>query len=335
MYGCRFSALLLLLTLLTCSYTRAADFPLLQKVAGVADAGLYDVIVDTRPLASCRQSSLQQAKCLPVEDLLAPQGRLANWSGILWLLGSAGLSGTEHILVTGQLPARRDFIAGLLVLAGQHRVTVAEQAVTEMTAANDRLFAGSVRATTRTSVYTAAMRSDLIVLRSDLKTWVTGDSILLDGRSESEYYGASVRASRGGHIPGAMHSPLSDWRSDPARNAALFDISNSDNKNPVVYAHDTFDSLVYFTAVLAAGVMPKVYLSGWVEWANDSALAVDSVSYPIMASAGKAPVVTTDNAASPATYHIGKTALLAAAVSIVAMFVYSFYAGRKSAKGSA
>jgi len=216
---------LLLLSLFCSQVVNASDTP--EKIAGniiqratSVDAAiqregmLHEHIIDTRPLSSCQNSSLDGATCLPVEDVLAPNRRVANWSGILWLLGTANLTGNEHVIVVGQIADRRDFIAGLLLLAGQHRITVVEKPVSEFIGDNIPK-AGSTRATTRAQVYTAQMRSEFIILRNELSEFINSNQILLDGRTESEYYGSIVRSERGGHIPGAILSPLSGWRNKP------------------------------------------------------------------------------------------------------------------------
>ncbi|OED42776.1 hypothetical protein AB833_05425 [Chromatiales bacterium (ex Bugula neritina AB1)] len=320
MNGGRPGLVFLLLLLQAVFSVRASALPVLQKVAAIADAGHYDVIIDTRTLASCRKSTLKTARCLPVEDILAPNGRLANWSGIMWLLGSAGLTGTETILVTGQRSDRRDFIAGLLVLAGQQRVTIVQTPLSELISDGVR---GSVRSTTRSSIYTARMRSELIVLRNELVESADGQLVLLDGRTESEYYGAQIKAARGGHIPGAIHKPLSEAGSSASIYRSL---------DPVVYAHDPYSSLAYFTALQVAGVVSRVYLAGWVEWAANGLLPVDSVSYPGRTSPANAMAARSAEVAAGASTGASDSRsrdyLLFAAIA-VALFAAGFVGGRK------
>lgn len=351
MFLCRFSQTLLLLALSMYSHAhaQAAEPPVIQKVAGVGDTIGHDVVIDTRPLASCRKSTLQNARCLPVEDVLAPQRRLANWSGIMWLLGSAGLTGEEHVLITGQNSNRRDFIAGLLVLAGQHRVSVVDTPTTDLMDAEGKQFSGAVRATTRSSVYTATMRSHLIVLRSELRQLIDDAEIVLDGRSEGEYFGVAIRTVRGGHIAGAVHSPYSEWRANPEKASAPYQ-----SLNPIAYAHDTFDSLVYFAALQTAGINSKVYLAGWVDWASDGALPVDSASYPSFSrnavsgsdagTSTTSPKTTSPKTTSPkttrpkviasapvmpfTTLDTSKIWLFVIALAMLCLLVASFYTGR-------
>ncbi|MDP2811126.1 MAG: hypothetical protein Q8O34_13345, partial [Rhodocyclaceae bacterium] len=95
----------------------AADFTYVPKVEASGA-----VVIDSRPLADCKRASLSGARCLPAEDFLGPQRRLPSERDILWLLGTAGLAGSETVLVVGQDATARDFVAGLLYLAGQKSV---------------------------------------------------------------------------------------------------------------------------------------------------------------------------------------------------------------------
>ena len=311
----------------------ASDSPALQFVTTIDETSNFDVIVDTRPRASCRSVSLNGAVCLPVEDVMAPNKRLANWSGMLWLLGTANLNGTEHVLVIGQQSERRQFMAGLLYLAGQKRVTVVNTMASELINNSNTTSAGALRATTRIQVYTAPMRSELIVLQADLQNLLSTNTVLLDGRSEKEYHGVSIRSNRGGHIPGASHSPLSVWQNNSAAEASAYL-----SINPVAYSHDAFESIGYFAVLQAAGVNASVYLAGWVEWATNGALPADSVSYPDLSARPPSPV-TPDvrnsarhverDAAGDESIRVSRGSFLTGTVAIAALLMVSFYSGRK------
>ena len=83
-----------------------------------------DVVVDSRPAARCAEATLPGARCVPITDILGPHDRFPSVSGLLWLLGTAGLTGGEHVLVVGERARDRDALAGVLYLAGQRRVSV-------------------------------------------------------------------------------------------------------------------------------------------------------------------------------------------------------------------
>ena len=64
---------------------------------------------------------------------------------------------------------------------------------------------GTARGMTREKVFQVPVRDDLWILRRELAARLAGDSppMPLDGRGESEFWGETVRAVRGGHLPGA------------------------------------------------------------------------------------------------------------------------------------
>lgn len=137
----------------------AGDFAYTPRVA----AG--ETVIDSRPLVDCRRASLPGARCLPAEEFLGPQRRLPSERDILWLLGTAGLAGSETALVVGQDATARDFVAGLLYLAGQKSVHILSG---PMPSLDGRAEGGQQRGMVRSAVWTAPMRDSLWVLGVDI-----------------------------------------------------------------------------------------------------------------------------------------------------------------------
>ncbi len=236
-----------------------------------------DVVIDVRPTSVCEAGSLPRARCLPASDILGPHDRLANFSGLLWLLGTAGLTGKETVLVAGTPARDRDFVAGILYLAGQSAVQVLTNPIPK---ASVNLEPGEARSSTREVVYQAPVRSEAIVLRSDLLQAIRSATppVLLDGRSESEYWGQDVRATRGGHIPGAQHVRIA-WPSSKANGRSAVSDTHTGGR-PIVYGHGPRDSIAFLARLVAAGQDALAYTEGWSGWASDGALPADSVTYP-------------------------------------------------------
>ena len=164
-------AALLALALLIAPAWAANDFAYTQKVGagalcvpGTPLCGQVTVI-DSRPLADCRRASLAGARCLPAEDFLGPQRRLPSERDILWLLGTAGLAGSETVLVIGQDATARDFVAGLLYLAGQKSVRILTGPLPRLAGS---AIGGQERGMVRSTVWTAPMRDHLWVLGADI-----------------------------------------------------------------------------------------------------------------------------------------------------------------------
>jgi len=240
-------------------------------------------IIDVREVSECKKITLSTATCLSVEDLLATRQRLANFSGLLWKLGTVGLNGSEHVLVVGNSMHRKDTVAGILHLAGQQNISILNQSISDLTNSNSEwsFSKGTVASSTRIQVWQSPMRSDQIILHNEM-IQIVGDnsSIILDGRSDSEYWGQIVKAHRGGHIPGADSSSYAHWIDSSGSDGTetLSDTIAADLPI-IVYAADTYSSISYYTRVIAAGKTARIYLDGWVRWAAQTDLAIDAASY--------------------------------------------------------
>lgn len=147
---------LFVLALIAVPAWAASDFAYTQRV------GAGETVIDSRPLAECKRASLAGARCLPAEEFLDPQRRLPSERDILWLLGTAGLNGSETALVIGEDASARDFVAGLLYLAGQKSVRVLRGSMPPLSGG------GQERGMVRSAVWTAPMRDGLWVLGADI-----------------------------------------------------------------------------------------------------------------------------------------------------------------------
>jgi thiosulfate/3-mercaptopyruvate sulfurtransferase len=136
----------------------ASDFAYTQKV------GAGEAAIDVRPLAECRKASLPGARCLPPAELLDPQGSLPSERDLLWLFGTAGLTGGERVVVAGDTAGSREFVAGLLYLAGQREVRVLAAPLTPLLANRSDAAPGRERGPIRSAVWTAPMRDALWIV---------------------------------------------------------------------------------------------------------------------------------------------------------------------------
>jgi thiosulfate/3-mercaptopyruvate sulfurtransferase len=127
----------------------------------VSAVGTERVIIDARPLADCRKAALPGARCLPAADFLGLRPALPSERDLLWLFGTAGLDGSETVLVVGDTAGSRDFVAGLLFLCGQHEVRVLDAAVSPLIAWRADAAPGRERGIVRSAVFTAPMRDAL------------------------------------------------------------------------------------------------------------------------------------------------------------------------------
>lgn len=316
----------------------AASLPLLALIAGAAAAATSDfyyiddaapllrsgaTVVDARPVDACSERSLKGARCLPPAEFLGPHGRLAAIPDVLWVLGTAGLSGEETVLVVGEEPAARDFVAGLLHLAGQRRVAVLRAPLSRTVGLPPESFAaGAARGIVRERIFRAPVREDRWLLRKELAARLAARQpvFLLDGRSESEFWGETVRAARGGHLPGAESLPASALRAAIGRNERIGPLPHE----PVAYAHDALEGIAYYTLLRAgAGITAHSYLGGWAEWAADGGLPADAATYP-----GRVAPKATAPGKVPASADFAWLPMLAGMAMGAVLAAGGFYLGR-------
>lgn len=272
----RAAAMSLALMMVAAAETRAEGEAFQYVGAPVQDA----TVIDTRPASACQTMTLKGARCLPPDSFLGPHRRLAATPDMLWALGASGLSGDETVMVIGDDPTARDFVAGLLYLSGQRQVLILRMPVNQALASPQAPSGpGTVRGIVRETAFHAAMRDELWALRGELAAQLQSAQppFLIDGRSESEYWGETVRAARGGHLPGAESLPAASVRAALARNEKTGVVS----AEPVAYAHDAVDGIAYFALLRAGlGVAARVYPGGWSEWASDGTLPADAATFP-------------------------------------------------------
>ncbi len=246
----------------------AATLAVAPAAAGAADAigyvtsaaSLMDrvTVVDARAQAACVKRSIDGAHCLPASEFLDLHGRLAGFREIYWLLGTAGLSGSEHVLVVGDDPTERDFVAGMLYLCGQRKVSILTLPLSQgagLPAA--RLGSGVGRAMTRNPYYQATVRENDIVLRSELARTLAAGTQILDGRNAAETRGEKIRA-----LAGAWSLPLSLARS----RQVLGRLELPAGRRFLAYGRGPFESVAYFALLRAGtGADVSVLLEGSAE----------------------------------------------------------------------
>lgn len=136
----------------------APDFGLARKV------GAGETAIDVRPLEICLKASLPGARCLPPTEFLGRRGQLPSERDLLWLLGAAGLDGSERVIVAGDSVGAREFVAGLLYLAGQREVRILDLDLTPLVKLASEAAPGQERALIRSTVFTAQMRDHLRIV---------------------------------------------------------------------------------------------------------------------------------------------------------------------------
>lgn len=260
--------LLLAAGVLFCQQTQAGMKPLgmLSKLPGKGNW----TVIDTRGKDICSKETLTGAICFSSEELVDKTGRLPSFKKISWLLGTYGINGDEPVVITGNIPKEKNFIAGILYLLGQKQVMILALPL-DRVLKDQKTGPGRNRAASRLAIYAAQPRQQEILLNSELKALLTaGKSLLiLDARSEDEYWGHVAKTVRGGHVPGAE----------------LWDIGLSVSlaravtaSQTVIYAHTPASSMDAFVRIKL--VQPDspiaVLIEGWRSWATEPGMPVDA-----------------------------------------------------------
>ncbi|MDH3637743.1 MAG: hypothetical protein OES09_04690 [Gammaproteobacteria bacterium] len=232
----------------------ASAFQAIDDPAQLPD---HAVPVDTRPLAECTARSLRAARCLPAREFLFPDGRLTSFRGILWLLGTAGLDGSETVVVFGKNRIDREFVAGVLFLSGQARVVLWNESPQALFSNRPlQISPGRRRGMIRDPIYTAWMRESALVLRHELIAQIQGGAapVIVDGRAGNPET----------RIRGAVrYEPQA--RDDVARAGEI-----------IVYAESPRESIALFTRLQSQGIEARVYADGWHDWPKDEPALIEA-----------------------------------------------------------
>lgn len=123
-----------------------------------------------------------------------------------------------------------------------------------------------------------------------LSTLDQNDVTVVDCRSAAEYRGADVRAARGGHIPGAIHSDWMDTISlenGPALRDAttlrkqFLDCGVSPDSEIILYCQTHHRSSHAYVVLKALGYQSlRGYDGSWSDWGNASDTPVSSETSP-------------------------------------------------------
>ncbi len=263
---------LILLGALFASTTYAADIEYVRAGQNLSDM----TVVDTRPQPSCMHRSVAGAHCLAAQDLIGPRGELPNFRDLLWAFGTAGLSGHETVLVVGDRPLERDFVAGLLYLAGQAKVRILDQNISDLLRGGVvAAGSGRGRASLRDPIYVAQMRDDDLVLPGELRLALKSNAapVPVDGRASDS---ADTQQEWGtpGRIPNSASQPLDAWYRHLDFVPLRF-VAGPSAPSYVAYGYGSVDSIALFTRLRGlTHANVRVLLGGWRAWAASASAPI-------------------------------------------------------------
>ena len=125
------------------------------------------VLLDARDLKACQTFSVKGANCLPAKTFHSKSGQLASFNDIRWALGTASLKETDNVLIFADKNEDRDLLAGLLFLAGQHKITYWNWKMSELQNLLGKA-SGQSRGILRTHIYSGIMRDSYIALPNEI-----------------------------------------------------------------------------------------------------------------------------------------------------------------------
>ncbi len=220
------SIVLASLTLLT-SQLAASTINTLKKVSSAIDLQQV-VLLDARDLKTCQTSSVKGAKCLPANTFHSQKNQLASFYDIGWAFGTADLKETDHVLVFADKPQDRNFLAGLLFLAGQHKISTWLGKISDLQKALGK-GVGNNRGILRTHIYSGLMRDNYIAQTNEIDILQQKGWRLI---SESRVNPSNKTIQK------SIDEKLIVWGSSPIKNIATFAQLQAEGQHQILLSID-------------------------------------------------------------------------------------------------